>query len=79
MIWRLAKDLDLTEFWPYGNLKGPKIENGASKNILSSWHPFTKIAKRHKQVSCEQFIGQFWEKLCGKVFGLVCQQVKRQF
>ena len=34
MIWRLAKYVDLPEFWPYGRLKGPKIENEASKNIV---------------------------------------------
>ena len=40
MIWSLAKDLDLPEFWPYGRLKGPKIENEVSKNnILSSLRP----------------------------------------
>ena len=27
MNWRLVKDLDLPEFWPYGRLKGQKIEN----------------------------------------------------
>ena len=31
MIWRLAKDHDLLKFWPYGRLKGPKIENENSK------------------------------------------------
>lgn len=34
MIWRFAKDIDLPKFWPYGHLKGPKIENEASKNIV---------------------------------------------
>ena len=44
---RLAKELDLPEFWPYGHLKGPKIENEASKIIvLSSLRPCTKIARR---------------------------------
>ena len=37
MIWRLSKDLGLPEIWPYGDLKGPEIENKALKNnILSS-------------------------------------------
>ena len=45
MIWRLAKEHDFPEFRPYGHLKGPKIENEVSKNIvLSSLRPWTKIA-----------------------------------
>ena len=40
----LPKDHDLPKFWPYGRLKGPKIENKTSKNIiLSSFRPWTKI------------------------------------
>ena len=40
MIWRIAKDLDLPEFGPYGHLKGPKIENEVLKHtVLSSLHP----------------------------------------
>ena len=51
MIWRLAKDHDLLKLWPYGRLKGPKIENETSKNIvLSSFCPWTKITGRHEQV-----------------------------
>ena len=50
MIWRLAKDLDLPEFWPYGHLKGPKIENEALKNnVLSSLHPMDENSRRHEQ------------------------------
>ena len=30
--WRLAKDHNLPKFLPYGRLKGPKIENGTSKD-----------------------------------------------
>ena len=52
MIWKLAKDLNQPEFWPYGHLKVPKIENEASKNIvLSSFRPWTKIVGRHEQNS----------------------------
>ena len=44
MSWRLAKDHDLPEFWPYGRLKSPKIENETSKNIvLWSFRPWIKI------------------------------------
>ena len=44
MIWRLAKGLDLPKFWPYGRLKGPKIENDAPKNfVLLSLRLCTKI------------------------------------
>ena len=51
MIWRLAKDHDLSNFWPYGRLKGPKIENETSKTIvLLSFCPWTKITGRHEQV-----------------------------
>ena len=51
IIWSLAKDHDLPEFWPYGRLKGPKIENETSRNIvLSSFFPWTKITGRHEQV-----------------------------
>ena len=50
MIWRLVKDLDQPEFWSYGHLKEPKIENKASKNIvLSSFRPWTKIAESYGQ------------------------------
>ena len=53
MIWRLAKDLDLPEFWPYGRLKGPKIENEARKNnVLSSVRPMDKNPRQHEQGSC---------------------------
>ena len=31
MIWRLDEDLDPPEFWPFGRLKVPKIENEALK------------------------------------------------
>ena len=56
MIWRLAKDHDLPEFWPYGRLKGQKIESETSKNIvLSSFRPWTKITGRHEQVYCHDF------------------------
>ena len=51
MIWRLAKDLDLPEFWPYGRLKGRKIENEALKNnVLSSLRPMDENPRRHEQV-----------------------------
>ena len=45
MTWKLAQDFDLPEFWPYGHLKGPKIENEELKNnVLSSLCPiFDKI------------------------------------
>ena len=39
MIWKLAKDLDLPEFWPYGRLKGPKMKMKHKKQrtfIISS-------------------------------------------
>ena len=50
MIWRLAKDLDLPEFWSYGHLKGPKIENEALKNkVLSSLRPMDENPWRHEQ------------------------------
>ena len=52
MIWRLAKDLDLPEFWPYGHLKDPKIENEALKNkVLSSLRPMDENPRRHEQGS----------------------------
>ena len=36
----------------YGHLKGPKIENEASKNnVLSSLRPMEKNLRRHEQVS----------------------------
>ena len=51
MILRLAKYLDLPEFWPYGRLKGPKIENEAWKNnVLSSLRPMDENPGRHEQV-----------------------------
>ena len=53
MIWRLAKDPDLPEFWPYPRLKGPKIENEALKNnVLSSLHPMDSNPRQHEQDSC---------------------------
>ena len=40
MIWRLAKDLDLPEIWPYGYLMGLRIKNEAYKtNVFSSLLP----------------------------------------
>ena len=51
MIWIVAKDLDLPEFWPYGRLKGPKIENEALRNnVLSSLCPMDENLGRHEQV-----------------------------
>ena len=48
MILTLANDLDLPEFWPYGRLKGPKIENEALKdNVLSSLCPMVENPRRH--------------------------------
>ena len=50
MIWRLAKDLDLPEFWPYGQFKASKIENEALKNnVLSSFRPVDENLRRHEQ------------------------------
>ena len=50
-IWRLAKDLDLPEFWPYESLKGPKIENEALKNnVLSSLRHMNENPGRHELV-----------------------------
>ena len=50
MICRLVKDLDLPEFWPYGRLKGPKIENEVLKNnLLSSLRPMDENPRRHEQ------------------------------
>ena len=47
MIWRRVKDLDPPEFWPYGRLKVPKIENEALKNnMLSSLHPMDENPRR---------------------------------
>ena len=51
LIWRLAKDLYLPECWPYGHLKGPKIENEARKNnVLLSLRPMDENPGRHEQV-----------------------------
>ena len=45
-VWRLVKDLDQPEFWSYGHLKDPKIENEASKIIvLSSLRPLFLTSK----------------------------------
>ena len=51
LIWRLAKDLYLPECWPYGHLKGPKIENEAWKNnVLLSLRPMDESLRQHEQV-----------------------------
>ena len=51
MIWRFAKDLDLPENWPYGRLKGQKIENETiENNVLSSLRPMEENPERHEQV-----------------------------
>ena len=51
MIWRLAQDLDLPEFWPYGHLKGPETENEALRNnVLSSLCPMDQNSRRHEKV-----------------------------
>ena len=42
MIWRLAQDFDLPEFWPCGHLKGPKTENEALNKIEGT--PILKLA-----------------------------------
>ena len=51
MIWRLAQDLDLPEFWPYGHLKGPETENEALKKertfVIS---PMDENSRRHEKV-----------------------------
>ena len=65
MIWRLVKDLDLLKFWPYGRLKGPKIENERLKNnVLSTLRPTDKNPRRHEQVyksyfflNCRKWLG----------------------
>ena len=50
MIWRLVKDLDLPELWPYGHHKGPKIENEAlENNVLSSLCPMHENPRGHEQ------------------------------
>ena len=50
MIWRLVKDLDLPEFWPYGGLKVPKVGNEALRNnVLSSLRPMDENPKQHEQ------------------------------
>ena len=41
IYWRLAKDHNLPKFLPYGCLKGPKIENGTSKDIPSTFIIFS--------------------------------------
>ena len=52
MIWRLAQDLYLPEFWPYGHLKGPETENEALKNnVLSSLRPMDENSRRHEKGS----------------------------
>ena len=43
MIWRLAKDHYLPEFWPYGRLMG--IENETSQKYCA----FVRITGRHKK------------------------------
>ena len=51
MICRLAQDLDLPEFGPYGHLKGPKTENEALKNnVLSSLRPMDENPRQHEKV-----------------------------
>ena len=48
----LAKDLDLPDLWPYGRLKGQKIENVALKNnALSSLRPMDELSRQHEQGS----------------------------
>ena len=50
MIWKLAKDLDLHEFWPYERLKGLKIETEAlENNVLSSLRPMDENPRWHEQ------------------------------
>ena len=52
MIWSLTKDLDLPEFWPYGRLKGSKIENEVLKNkVLSSLRPMDETPRQFEQGS----------------------------
>ena len=44
------RTLDLPELWPYGRLKGPKIEYEALKNnVLSSLGPMDENPRRHEQ------------------------------
>ena len=62
MIWRLFKDLDLPEFWPYGGLKVPKIKNEALKNnLLSPLRPMDKNPRRHEQVYKSFFFSKLQE------------------
>ena len=70
MIWRLAKDLDLPELWPYGRLKGPKIENEAqtspkgflaSKCDIGNWNFFDFFLD-----SFGEFFEFFWEDFLGR-------------
>ena len=44
MVWRLVKDLDLPEFWPYGRLKGLKLKMKHKKiTYFRHYIPWTKI------------------------------------
>ena len=54
MIWRLVKDLDLPEFWPYGCLKVPKIENEASSTVRGSviWQTFYLMGEKQPFLLC---------------------------
>ena len=61
MIWRLVEDLDPPEFWPYGRLKVPKIENGARKNnVHSSLRPMEENPRRHEQDYSASKCGSFF-------------------
>ena len=70
MIWRIAKDLDLHEFWPYGCLRGPKIENEALKNnLLSSLRAMDENPRRHEQgFNLKNLKGFFGQVMRSKAF-----------
>ena len=69
MIWRLAKDLDLPAFWPYGRLKSSKIENEALKNnILSSLRPMDENLRQHEQSFQVPKIEIYIKKFSDKIF-----------
>ena len=60
--FRSQKQKDLSEFWPYGRLKGPKIQNEALKNnVLSSLCPMDRNPRRHEQIflRCVSFVYSF--------------------
>ena len=55
------------EFWSYGRLKGPKIENEALRNnVLSSLHPMDENIRRHDSLDMNKVNVADWRNEANK-------------